>query len=79
MEKFIDEASTPLVTLFEQSAENQPFLSKYFSSSSDSKVQFLYTKILITYYTKYIFSDRIKELIVNKICFVCLGYALPKL
>ncbi|KAK1411331.1 hypothetical protein QVD17_37879 [Tagetes erecta] len=37
MEKFIDEASTPLVTLFKQSDENQPFLSKYFSSTSDSK------------------------------------------
>ncbi|GJZ07741.1 disulfide-isomerase-like protein [Tanacetum coccineum] len=38
MEKFIDEASTPLVTLFDQKdPNNQPFVSKYFDSS-DSKV-----------------------------------------
>ncbi|XP_071736294.1 protein disulfide-isomerase-like [Rutidosis leptorrhynchoides] len=37
MEKFINEASTPLVTLFEQTAENQRFLSKFFDSD-DAKV-----------------------------------------
>lgn len=47
MERFIDEASTPLVTLFDQKdPNNQPFVSKYFDSS-DSKVQILREKTLI--------------------------------
>ncbi|XP_071709272.1 protein disulfide-isomerase-like [Rutidosis leptorrhynchoides] len=41
MEKFIDEASTPLVTLFEQTAENQPFLSQFFGSDESKVMLFL--------------------------------------
>ncbi|KAI3795045.1 hypothetical protein L1987_37689 [Smallanthus sonchifolius] len=37
MEKFIEEASIPLVTLFDQSETYQPFVNKFFSSP-DSKV-----------------------------------------
>ncbi|KAF5768099.1 putative protein disulfide-isomerase [Helianthus annuus] len=40
MEKFIEEASTPLVTLFDQSETNQPFLSKYFQSSESKAMLF---------------------------------------
>ncbi|KAI3740616.1 hypothetical protein L2E82_31085 [Cichorium intybus] len=40
MENFIEEASTPLVTLFYQSPEYSVFLSKYFESE-DAKVMFL--------------------------------------
>ncbi|KAI3768266.1 hypothetical protein L2E82_18805 [Cichorium intybus] len=40
MENFIEESSTPLVTLFDQSPEYSVFLSKYFESE-DAKVMFL--------------------------------------
>lgn len=40
MEKFIEEASTPLVTLFDQSPEYAVFLTKYFESA-EAKVMFL--------------------------------------
>ncbi|KAL8201778.1 hypothetical protein R6Q57_010925 [Mikania cordata] len=41
MEKFIDEASIPLVTLFDQSDDNQPFVSKYFNSPDSKAMLFL--------------------------------------
>lgn len=34
LEKFIEDSSIPLVTLFDQSPSNQPFLIKYFESSN---------------------------------------------
>nr|XP_043629074.1 protein disulfide-isomerase-like [Erigeron canadensis] len=41
LEKFIEDASTPLVTLFDQSPANQPFLVKYFESPNTKAMLFL--------------------------------------
>ncbi|KAJ9541728.1 hypothetical protein OSB04_028234 [Centaurea solstitialis] len=41
LEKFIEEVSTPLVTLFDQSPDNQPFLNKYFQSPDEKAMLFL--------------------------------------
>ncbi|KVI08228.1 disulfide isomerase [Cynara cardunculus var. scolymus] len=35
LEKFIEEGSIPLVTLFDQNPDNQPFLNKYFGSPDE--------------------------------------------
>ncbi|MTV28503.1 hypothetical protein FTX61_24430, partial [Nitriliruptoraceae bacterium ZYF776] len=41
LEKFIEDASIPLVTLFDQSPANQPFLVKYFESPNAKAMLFL--------------------------------------
>lgn len=41
LEKFIEDASIPLVTLFDQSPTNQPFLVKYFESPNTKAMLFL--------------------------------------
>ncbi|XP_071696429.1 protein disulfide-isomerase-like [Rutidosis leptorrhynchoides] len=41
LEKFIEDASIPLVTLFDQSPTNQPFLIKYFESPNTKAMLFL--------------------------------------
>ncbi|KAI3790752.1 hypothetical protein L2E82_04029 [Cichorium intybus] len=41
LEKFIEDASIPLVTLFDQSPTNQPFLIKFFESSNAKAMLFL--------------------------------------
>lgn len=39
--KLIEETSTPLVTLFDQNPDNQPFLNKYFQSPDEKAMLFL--------------------------------------
>ncbi|KAI3746780.1 hypothetical protein L6452_09220 [Arctium lappa] len=39
--KLIEEASTPLVTLFDKNPDNQPFLNKYFQSPDEKAMLFL--------------------------------------
>ncbi|PWA39166.1 protein disulfide-isomerase [Artemisia annua] len=41
LEKFIEDSSIPLVTLFDQSPANQPFLIKYFESPNTKAMLFL--------------------------------------
>ncbi|XP_024986508.1 protein disulfide-isomerase-like [Cynara cardunculus var. scolymus] len=42
LEKFIEEGSIPLVTLFDQNPDNQPFLNKYFGSPDEKAMLFLH-------------------------------------
>nr|AAT39459.1 protein disulfide isomerase [Ipomoea batatas] len=54
MEKFIGEASTPIITIFDQNPENHPYVNKFFDSPNDKAMLFVnFSSELSAFKSKY--------------------------